>query len=109
MEFKRINQIQLPDKRFYEIFLPILFIIIGSSSYKKGHKDYILYSSSKSALQNMYEGGLEFLRNTNLKLEMIHPKRINTNMIKHLVRQNSTNVLTPILVAKKIYKIIKNS
>ena len=29
MEFKRINQIQLPDKKFYEIFLPILFIIIG--------------------------------------------------------------------------------
>ena len=29
MEFKRINQIQLPDQRFYEIFLPILFIIIG--------------------------------------------------------------------------------
>ena len=29
MEFKRINQIQLPDKSFYEIFLPILFITIG--------------------------------------------------------------------------------
>ncbi len=29
MEFKRINQIQLPDHRFYEKFLPILFIIIG--------------------------------------------------------------------------------
>ena len=29
MEFKRINQIQFPDKRFYEIFLPTLFIIIG--------------------------------------------------------------------------------
>ena len=29
MEFRRINQIQLPDQRFYEIFLPILFIIIG--------------------------------------------------------------------------------
>ncbi len=29
MEFKRINQIQLPDQRFYEILLPILFITIG--------------------------------------------------------------------------------
>ena len=29
MEFKRINQIQLPDKNFYEICLPILFITIG--------------------------------------------------------------------------------
>ena len=29
MEFRRINQIQLPDQRFYEIFLPVLFIIIG--------------------------------------------------------------------------------
>ncbi len=29
MEFKRINQIQLPDRHFYEIFLPTIFIIIG--------------------------------------------------------------------------------
>jgi len=29
MELKRISQIQLPAQRFYEIFLPILFIIIG--------------------------------------------------------------------------------
>ena len=29
MEFRKINQIQLPDHRFYEIFLPTLFIIIG--------------------------------------------------------------------------------
>ena len=29
MEFNRINQIKLPDQRFYEIFLPILFITIG--------------------------------------------------------------------------------
>ncbi|WP_269616862.1 hypothetical protein [Prochlorococcus marinus] len=29
MELKRISQIQLPGQRFYEIFLPILFIIIG--------------------------------------------------------------------------------
>ena len=29
MEFIRINQTKLPDKRFYEIFLPTLFIIIG--------------------------------------------------------------------------------
>ena len=29
MEIKRINQIQLPDKHFYEILIPSLFIIIG--------------------------------------------------------------------------------
>ena len=29
MEIKRINHIQLPDQRFYEILLPIVFIIIG--------------------------------------------------------------------------------
>ena len=29
MEFRKINQIQLPDQHFYEIFLPVLFIIIG--------------------------------------------------------------------------------
>ena len=29
MEFKRINQIQLPTQRLYEILLPTLFIIIG--------------------------------------------------------------------------------
>ncbi len=29
MEFKRINQIQLPDQRFYELIFPIIFIILG--------------------------------------------------------------------------------
>ncbi len=29
MEIKRINQIHLPDRRFFEILLPTLFIIIG--------------------------------------------------------------------------------
>jgi len=29
MEFKRFNQIQLIDQRFFEIFVPFLFIIIG--------------------------------------------------------------------------------
>ena len=29
MEIKGINQIRLPSQRFYEIFLPSLFIIIG--------------------------------------------------------------------------------
>tara|TARA_Y100001968_G_scaffold200227_1_gene183800 strand:- start:405 stop:1961 length:1557 start_codon:yes stop_codon:yes gene_type:complete len=29
MEFNRINKIHLPDQRFFEIFIPILFIIIG--------------------------------------------------------------------------------
>ncbi len=29
MESRKINQIQLPDHRFYELFFPILFIIIG--------------------------------------------------------------------------------
>ena len=29
MEIKRISKIQLPDQRFYEIFFPALFIIIG--------------------------------------------------------------------------------
>ncbi len=29
MELKRIAKIQLPDQHFYEIFIPILFIIIG--------------------------------------------------------------------------------
>ncbi len=29
MEIKRINQIQLPSQRFYEILLPLLFLIVG--------------------------------------------------------------------------------
>ena len=44
----------------------VKIIFIGSSSYNHGKKDYMLYSSSKAALFNLYEGAKEHFSNTKM-------------------------------------------
>lgn len=91
----------------YKIKKKILLIIIGSSAYKKGRKKYILYSSSKAALHNMVQGANEYILNKKFKLAIYHPNRIDTKMVKHLIRQKTENRLSPFTVANKIIQIIK--
>ena len=57
MEFKRINQIQLLDKRFSEILLTTLFIIISSLWLFKSNKEFNLSSSNQI---NFYSKGKVF-------------------------------------------------
>ena len=49
----------------------VRFVMIGSSSYKQGRKNFILYSASKAALFNIWQGASEFV-NDNLKLGLIN-------------------------------------
>ncbi len=83
----------------------VLIIFIGSSSYKSGRKNYILYSSSKAALNNLYQGSKEYLNKKNIKMRLINFGKINTPMIKKFVRQNTANVISPNVAALKICKI----
>ncbi len=83
----------------------IIIIFIGSSSYKSGRKNYILYASSKSALNNLYQGSREYLKKKNITLKLLNFGKIYTPMIKKYVRQNSPNVISPTVAALKICKI----
>jgi len=84
----------------------IKIILIGSTAYKIGKKNYLLYSSSKSALHNLYLGAKETLNKKNIKLVIYHPKRMKTKMIKNLSFINKNSGVNPSLEAKKIYKLI---
>lgn len=94
--------------KFYKKYPPrkkVTVIIVGSSAHKSGRKSYMLYSASKAALQNIFEGGTEYLNNTKVKIKIIHPKRVNTKMIKNLIGQDNSNGLPPMFIAMKIYKL----
>ena len=82
-----------------------VFIFIGSSAYKSGRKNYILYASSKAALNNLYQGAKEYLNNKSVKLKLINFGKIYTPMIKKIVRQNTANVISPTVAALRICKI----
>ena len=60
---------------------PVKIIMIGSSAYKAGRKDYILYAASKSALYNMWQGASEYFSGSNVNVGLINPVRTRTPMI----------------------------
>ena len=81
-------------------------IFIGSSSYQKGKKDYILYAASKAALFNLFEGVSSFFENSKIVFGLVNPTRIDTKMIKHLEKNPNLNYLDPINVATDIRNFI---
>jgi len=60
---------------------PIKIIMVGSSAYKSGRKDYILYAASKAALYNVWQGACEYFKDSNITLGLINPVRTRTPMI----------------------------
>lgn len=97
-------------KSFFDI-LPsksVKIILIGSSSYNRGKKDYMLYSSSKSALYNLYEGAKDFFENSNIKIGLVNPSRVNTKMISHLEKNPNLFYFEPEDLSKKIISFTEN-
>lgn len=83
----------------------LIVIFIGSSSYKSGRRNYILYASSKAALNNLCQGSIEYLKEKNIIIKLLNFGKIYTPMIKKYVRQNSPNVISPTVAALRICKI----
>jgi short-subunit dehydrogenase len=84
----------------------VKIIFIGSSSSKKGKKDYILYASSKAALLNLFEGVSSFFENEKVIFGLVNPSRIDTKMIEHLEKNPELNYLNPNKVAMDIINFI---
>jgi short-subunit dehydrogenase len=78
---------------------PVKIIMVGSSAYRSGRKDYILYAASKAALYNMWQGAGEYFKDSNVTLGLINPVRTRTSMINVPA---STVCLEPLEVAKAI-------
>jgi 2-C-methyl-D-erythritol 4-phosphate cytidylyltransferase len=85
-------------------------IMIGSSSYVGGKKLYPLYSASKAALYNLWQGVKESLEGTNITIDLINPVRTLTRMAtagKEI--DPELDYLRPEQVAEQIYKLVKEN
>jgi short-subunit dehydrogenase len=60
---------------------PVKIIMVGSSAYKSGRKDYILYAASKAALYNIWQGACEYFKGNNITVGLINPVKTRTAMI----------------------------
>lgn len=69
------HYIKYPPKKQVKI------VLIGSSCYSHGRKNYILYAASKAALHSVWEGASEAV-SENVKIGIIHPVRVNTKMVE---------------------------
>ena len=83
-----------PEKR-------VKFIMLGSSVYKQGRRNFILYAASKAALFNMWQGASEAVGD-NVKLGLINPVHVHTKMVAHKPHKNPEICLEPIDVAQEI-------
>jgi NAD(P)-dependent dehydrogenase (short-subunit alcohol dehydrogenase family) len=83
---------------------PVKFIMIGSSTYKQGRRNFILYAASKAALFSMFQGASEFV-SENLKLGLINPVHVHTKMVAHRPHPNPDICLEPIDVAREIINL----
>ena len=81
---------------------PVKVIMVGSSAYKSGRKNYILYSASKAALYNLWQGSAEYFANTPLSLSLINPGVTRTKMSGNPTHDNC---LEPDEVADKILEM----
>jgi short-subunit dehydrogenase len=85
----------------------VQILLIGSSAYKKGKKDYMLYSASKAALYNLWEGAVDYFKHSNVTINLINPVRVNTKMISERFDPKSA-YLDPIDVAQAVSKLLTN-
>lgn len=82
----------------------VKFIMLGSSVYKQGRRNHILYAASKSALYSIWQGASEFV-SANFKLGIINPVHVHTKMVAHISRPDHDVCLTPDDVALKILEL----
>ena len=79
---------------------PVKVILVGSSAYSGGRKNYMLYSATKAALHNLWEGARDFFADTEIGIDIVHPVRTRTAMVAPY--QDTLDYLEPETVAQTI-------
>jgi NAD(P)-dependent dehydrogenase (short-subunit alcohol dehydrogenase family) len=59
----------------------VRIIMVGSSAYKSGKKDYMVYSASKAALHNLWQGARDAFVDTGVRIDLVNPVRTRTRMV----------------------------
>ena len=85
----------------------VRFISIGSSTYKQGRRNFILYAASRSALYSMWQGSSEFAPE-NFKLGLINPVRVNTKHVANIPYPHPERCLEADDVAAVIEDMARN-
>jgi len=83
----------------------VKIILIGSSSYKSGKANYMLYTSSKAALHNLYQAAKEKFNNTYVSIDIFHPSRFQSKLIKNLKKKGNFTKVD--IIAENLFKKIK--
>lgn len=60
--------------------LKVKIILVGSSSFNKPRKNYILYTAAKTALNNLYKSAKDFFKETKVNFYIINPPAMNSRM-----------------------------
>jgi len=58
----------------------VKIIMVGSSAYREGKKQYMMYSASKAAVHNLWEGARGYFENSLVTVSVLHPVRTRTKM-----------------------------
>jgi NAD(P)-dependent dehydrogenase (short-subunit alcohol dehydrogenase family) len=82
---------------------PVRVIIVGSSAYKSGRKDYMVYSASKAALYNLWQGARDTFAETEVRVDLVNPVRTRTKMVEPF--NTELDYLEPQEVAKCILQL----
>jgi len=59
----------------------VRIIMVGSSAYQSGRKDYMVYSASKAALHNLWQGARDAFADTDVQVDLVNPVRTRTRMV----------------------------
>jgi NAD(P)-dependent dehydrogenase (short-subunit alcohol dehydrogenase family) len=59
----------------------VRIIMVGSSAYQAGRKDYMVYSASKAALHNLWQGAKDAFVDTSVQIDLVNPVRTKTKMV----------------------------
>jgi short-subunit dehydrogenase len=85
-------------------------IMIGSSSYTGGRKLYPLYSASKAALFNLWQGAKDALEGTPVSIDLVNPVRTLTKMSTAGKGIDPTlDYLQPQQVAEQVYRLVEEN
>ena len=86
---------------------PVNIVFVGSSAYKAGKKNYMLYSASKAALHNLWEGAREFFADHNIAVNIVHPVRTKTKMVAPY--DSNLDYLNPEEVAQVVVELAQSN
>jgi short-subunit dehydrogenase len=85
----------------------VRIIMIGSSSYNHGRENYMIYSASKAALFNLWQGAKKYFEKTLVRIDLLNPVRVRTKMTMVNNRYDpKLDYLDPFDVAKEILQLI---